>query len=612
MRTRLARVSNATIIRNITSFPWLIALHVTVAIAAGETAKPSWRETSSDPPALNMGRRTGPAARPTVEAFTSIQVNVAGNGANILEDAANEPSIAVDPTNPNHIAIGWRQFDSILSNFRQGGYGWSNDGGRTWHFPGVLTPGTFRSDPVLGYDASGIFFYSSLQSSGGNLTTDYFRSLDGGQSWSGPYYSYGGDKQWIQVDRTGGIGDGNIYQAWSTAAGCCFPSTFNRSVDGGFNSSIPTTIPSTPIWGTMDVAADGTLWLVGVDPDNLGRFLWSKSSSAKDPMSAVVFESSGTFTLGGSMAVAIPTGPNPAGLLGQIWIAVDKTTGPRAGWIYVVCSVDPPGIDPLDVHFVRSTDGGMTWSTPVRINTDVSSRWQWMATMSLAPNGRLDVVWNDTRASASPNRSRLYTSSSTDGGTTWSANTVASPEWDSYVGFPNQDKIGDYYHMISDDVGAHLAWAATFNFEQDVYYLRIGDYDCNGNGVGDTQDIATLTSHDYDNNGIPDDCEGITTSDVTATRRRFELLPNVPNPFNPRTAISFVLPRAESGVSLRIYDLHGKLVRSLLEGETVDAGRSTVSWDGLSFTGTPAPSGLYVYRLAAPGFITSRKMLLMK
>ncbi len=55
--------------------------------------------------------------------------------------------------------------------------------------------------------------------------------------------------------------------------------------------------------------------------------------------------------------------------------------------------------------------------------------------------------------------------------------------------------------------GADLAYAATFNGEQDVYYLRIGDYDCNGNGVADPDDIAGPTSSDCNLNGIPDECE---------------------------------------------------------------------------------------------------------
>jgi len=63
--------------------------------------------------------------------------------------------------------------------------------------------------------------------------------------------------------------------------------------------------------------------------------------------------------------------------------------------------------------------------------------------------------------------------------------------------------------MESDLVGAHVAYAATFNGEQDVYYLRIGDYDCNGNGVGDAIDIQNGTSVDSNGNGIPDECEGL-------------------------------------------------------------------------------------------------------
>jgi len=61
--------------------------------------------------------------------FVSYQVNVDANGNNIVGDAANEPSISVDPTNGNKITIGWRQFNTYTSNFRQAGYGYSTDAG---------------------------------------------------------------------------------------------------------------------------------------------------------------------------------------------------------------------------------------------------------------------------------------------------------------------------------------------------------------------------------------------------------------------------------------------------------------------------------------------------
>ena len=82
-----------------------------------------------------------------------------------------------------------------------------------------------------------------------------------------------------------------------------------------------------------------------------------------------------------------------------------------------------------------------------------------------------------------------------------------SPEFDSYLGWPQQNKIGDYYHMRSDLLGADLAWAATFNGEQDVYFLRIGPSDCNGNGVDDNTDLSNGTSQDCNGNGIPDECD---------------------------------------------------------------------------------------------------------
>ncbi len=78
---------------------------------------------------------------------------------------------------------------------------------------------------------------------------------------------------------------------------------------------------------------------------------------------------------------------------------------------------------------------------------------------------------------------------------------------EQHVGWPNQAKIGDYYDMVSDALGADLVYAATFNGEQDVYYLRIGPRDCNRNEVDDAADLLDLTSADCNGNEIPDECE---------------------------------------------------------------------------------------------------------
>jgi hypothetical protein len=181
----------------------------------------------------------------------------------------------------------------------------------------------------------------------------------------------------------------------------------------------------------------------------------------------------------------------------------------------MLATVDPSGSDPEDVHFVRSTDGGTTWSAPVRVNDDPAGNgaWQWFGTLSVAPNGRLDVVWNDTRNHPGTYRSELWYSSSSDGGTTWSANVQLTSDFDPQIGWPNQNKIGDYYGMVSDRVGADVIFSATFNNEQDVYYLRLGDRDCNDNGIGDADDILSGFDTDLDADGVPDRCEADTDGD---------------------------------------------------------------------------------------------------
>jgi hypothetical protein len=60
-----------------------------------------------------------------------------------------------------------------------------------------------------------------------------------------------------------------------------------------------------------------------------------------------------------------------------------------------------------------------------------------------------------------------------DQGATWSVNEQLSDLFNPHVGYPNQNKMGDYFDMVSDSSGAHLAWANTLNGEEDVYYSHI-------------------------------------------------------------------------------------------------------------------------------------------
>jgi hypothetical protein len=412
--------------------------------------------------------------------FTSFQVNVDANGNNILGDAANECAISVDPTNPNKMAIGWRQFDDVTSNFRQAGWGYTTDGGITWTFPGVLAQGVFRSDPVTGSDENGVFFYLSLRSDGFSFfCDDMWRSTDGGAAWtlvSGKQGAIGGDKQWFTIDKTGGPGHGFQYQSWDTA-GCDF-GMFNRATDGGVTWETPVDIPNTVQFGTLDVDSNGNLY-VGGEKAFAGGFWCARSSNAQIGGQTPTFDQNTAVNMGGDLGGG---GINGVGLTGQCFLAIDHSGGPANNNIYMLASVIPPGRSTTDVMFVRSTDGGSTFSAPHKINDDPvnPNKWHWFGTFSVAPNGRLDAVWYDTRNAANNTDSQLFYSYSTDAGVTWSVNVAVSDAFNPFEGYPNQSKIGDYITIVSDETGGNVAYSATFNFnptsgqhEEDVYYVRV-------------------------------------------------------------------------------------------------------------------------------------------
>ena len=514
---------------------------------------------------------TGYSHRLKTTGFTMVQVNVDANGQNIVGDAANEPSMAINLLDPTKIVIGWRQFDNVNSNFRQAGYGYSADGGLTWTFPGKINPGIFRSDPVLGSDSSGVIYYNSLTLNLGNYLTRVFRSTDGGATWDAGVDAHGGDKQWMTIDRSGGIGLGNIYSSWTSYYSSCQPGFFTRSTDGGNSYQNCLYITGEPYWGTMTVGNNGELYITGAG--SWGSAVVVKSINARDPGSVPGWASSVQVDLDGYIAYGELV--NPDGLLGQVNIDVDRSTGPGRDNVYVLASVVRySNADSADVMFSKSTDGGLHWSTPKRINDDqVTNNYQWFGTMSVAPNGRIDAVWLDTRDSPPDSLlSALYYSYSLDQGETWSANEKLSPLFDSHVGWPNQRKMGDYFDMKSDENGAHLAWTNTLNGEEDVYYSY----------------ITIITGIE------PDQGEA----------NRYSLACS-PNPFLAQTTIQYKTPSA-GPVTLSIFTVYGQEIKVLVE-KVQPAGSYSIllPGDGL-------PAGFYLCRLKAGSHTETTRMVRLK
>ena len=420
------------------------------------------------------------------------QVNVDANGDNIENDAANEPSLAIDMTSLDRMVIGWRQFDNIQSNFRQAGIGYTEDAGESWNFLTPIESGIFRSDPVLATDKNGVFFYNSLSQ---DYSTDIFKTSNL-EDWSDKTFAFGGDKQWMVIDNTDLPSSGNIYAFWKAQFSACGNQNFTRSLDNGATFEDCSLLQLNPTRGTLAIGPEGELYACG---GWNGTHLVSKSISASSPQEVVAWEQETAVDLKGTQALY--AGPNPSGMLGQVWVATDHSNTATHGNVYLLSSTDRNDVnDPADIMFSRSIDGGATWSEAITINDDNTiGNWQWFGTLSVAPNGRIDVVWLDTRDHPGTVLSNLYYAYSIDGGLSWSPNQKMGESFDPHLGWPNQEKMGDYFHMISVDEGAHLAWAATFNGEQDIFYSFIPSTPL----FSSTNDLNNLSSHSLDLNVYP-------------------------------------------------------------------------------------------------------------
>jgi hypothetical protein len=177
--------------------------------------------------------------------------------------------------------------------------------------------------------------------------------------------------------------------------------------------------------------------------------------------------------------------------------------------------------------------------------------------MSVAPNGRIDVVWLDTRDASNTIDSVLYYTFSEDQGDTWSEEVPISEEFDPSIGYPQQNKMGDYYDMVSDNDFAHLAWANTINGGQDVYYSRISPF-----GILSNNDVVLNTNN----------------------------LSSYPNPFKESITIEFEV-MITSETTVEVFDVLGNKVTTLLN-DTI-SGKQKITWNGTSGKGNNVSKGLY-------------------
>src|SRR4030095_16885688 len=158
------------------------------------------------------------------------------------------------------------------------------------------------------------------------------------------------------------------YQSWSTDGNNFGGRQFSRSTNDGLTWMNPINIPNIPRWGTLDVDSNVNLFIGCVNLDT-GQIWCVRSTNAKNCAVVPTFDQSTAVNLGGEIVFGEPI--NPVGLVGQIFLAVDRSGTSTNNNVYMLASVQPTGFATgSDLMFARSTDGGRTFNAPRRVTDE--------------------------------------------------------------------------------------------------------------------------------------------------------------------------------------------------------------------------------------------------
>ncbi|HGY57145.1 MAG TPA: T9SS type A sorting domain-containing protein [Caldithrix abyssi] len=195
----------------------------------------------------------------------------------------------------------------------------------------------------------------------------------------------------------------------------------------------------------------------------------------------------------------------------------------------------------------------------------------------------------------------------------WS--TASELDNQGYIILRSREEAGAYEEIDSWETNPALRGAGTSTqahsyefvdrsvFNDITYWYKLLDVDVNGTRTEHGPIFATPHQTDIPIDPVIGDMP-----------KDYALFQNYPNPFNPSTTIRFDIPQSKEGlvkVSLKIYDLMGRVVKTLAEGE-LPPGPYALKWNGDDSNGNKLPAGVYFIQLSTPNYKSARKMVLAK
>jgi hypothetical protein len=605
--------------------------------------------------------------------FLLTSVNIFSQYPNILVDGNGSPeevTIAINPLSPDILSAG-----ANISSFYR-----STNGGTTWTESQMVSNNLgVWGDPVVLFDSLGNLYYAHLSNPVSGWWIDRIvvqKSTNNGQTWNDGVGIGQGiqpqaqDKPWLAVDFTQSPYKGNLYVTWTEFDdyGSSSPSDssrirFSKSTNQGLTWSAAKTISdvsgdcidsdNTDEGAVPCVGPNGEIYVAWAGPLGL---IFDKSTNGGQTWGTDVFVS----TMPGGWDYDVSGISRCNGL--PITMC-DISNSPYRGYIYVVWSDQRNGATDTDIFMARSTNGGTSWSAPIKVNNDNTTRHQFFVWSTVDPStGHLWFVFYDRRNTTGA-ATDVFVAKSTDGGTTFEnfkvSETSFTPTSSVFFGdYTNiaawngkiypiwmrlnsgiltvlnsiiQDVVPVELSSFSADVKqgkVYLSWETATELNNLGFYIerRMVNADDNeaewvevgfieGQGNSTERNLYHFEDHPLDDGTyhyrlrqVDYDGSFEYSNEVEVnifSVKSFELSQNYPNPFNPTTTISFQLPEA-SFITLKVFDALGTEVETIAEGKYPAGVHEVV------FNAEKLSSGLYLYRIISGSNELTRKMMVVK
>ncbi len=399
----------------------------------------------------------------TISSTVTVHPNVDASNDAIPE---SETYIAIDPHHPQYL-VG-------ASNINLSGRGQmtyhSSDYGSTWSKVELIPTRTNHSDPGVNFDSNGNVYSATLDYTSSVTAVKLYRSTDHGATWPTQIIvddAAGNDKELATIDyQTDSACRDQIYVGWdngkaqyvsSTTApnsGVFRPKTAVQTKGSTLACDLAVGPPASPgaaapVYTAWTSTAQKT---INVSKSTNCGSTWSPYRTIASTVDSYDY--------------GIPAQCNRRALIYPS-IDVDRSTSPRRGWVYAVWNdfsasqssgcVLATSTNTANVWFSRSTDGGTTWSSPVKVNSSlprVDHFNQWMHVDDT--DGTIHVMWRDTRNDPNRKKTDIYYTKSFDGGATFIPEVrVTSAMSDETTAGASPDQYGDY-----EGLAAYLSCAS--------------------------------------------------------------------------------------------------------------------------------------------------------